>query len=179
MKKCPFCAEMIEEETVQCPYCSEKLIIEEGESAGADMWGYEYKSKKRWFGLPLVHIARGIDPQTGHSRKAKGIIAIGNTAIGVIAIGGKAFGIIPIGGFSAGLLAFGGVSLGVVSFGVLALAAFLAIGGIAASPFYAIGALAFARNPIGFNQVDQWFLRQVEKVWTVIGPRDPVPTPKQ
>ncbi|MGE5340844.1 MAG: zinc ribbon domain-containing protein [Candidatus Omnitrophota bacterium] len=173
MKKCPYCAEMIQDEAVKCRYCGESLEGRMITVQGVGYWGYEYKSKSRWFGLPLVHIARGIDPKTGHPRKAKGIIAIGNIAVGVLAIGGIAMGGITLGGLSLGLLAFGGLGLGVVSFAGLSIALFLAVGGLALSPFYAIGGLAFAQHSIGGNGVDQWFLRQVEKWWMYLGPRDP------
>jgi hypothetical protein len=171
MKKCPFCAETIEDNVTKCPFCGESLDGGPRIIQGAGYAGYEYKTKARWFGLPLIHIAAGIDPETGRKRIAKGIIAIGNVAKGVIAIGGIAVGGITIGGISLGVLAFGGISFGIVALGILlAFAVFLAAGILAISPFYAIGVLAFARNSIGVNGVDQWFLRQLEKWWTIIGP---------
>lgn len=86
------------------------------------VFGKEYKSKATLFGLPLVHISFGMDPTTGRSKVAKGIIAIGNVAVGVFSSGGVA-----IGG-----VAFGGCSLGLFSCGGFALALLLAVGGFAA-----------------------------------------------
>jgi serine/threonine protein kinase len=55
--------------------------------------GYEYKSKRTWFGLPLLHVVNGADPRTGKVRHARGIVAFGGVATGVLAIftnwGGK------------------------------------------------------------------------------------------
>ena len=45
--------------------------------------GYEYKSKTKLFGLPLVHVAHGVDPSTGKTRVARGIVAIGARARGI------------------------------------------------------------------------------------------------
>lgn len=50
---------------------------------------YEYKSERTLFGLPIVHINLG-----SGSRKAKGIVAIGNMATGLISIGLIAKGLI-------------------------------------------------------------------------------------
>src|SRR5438045_1437214 len=52
------------------------------------MFGREYRSRATLFGLPLVHIAFGFDPRTGRKRIARGILAIGDTAVGVVACGG-------------------------------------------------------------------------------------------
>src|SRR5262249_20814132 len=52
--------------------------------------GFEYRSKRTLWGWPLVHLAWGIDPQTGRKRVARGIIAIGDLAIGGFALGGVA-----------------------------------------------------------------------------------------
>jgi hypothetical protein len=97
------------------------------------IFGRDYRSKRTVFGIPLVHIASGIDPLTGRGRVAKGIIAIGDTAIGLIAIGGQAFGGLACGGLAAGLVSFGGLSI----------AMFLAIGGMA------LGGCAFGGLAIG------------------------------
>jgi tRNA A-37 threonylcarbamoyl transferase component Bud32 len=76
--------------------------------------GYEYRSKRTLWGLPLVHIATGLDPATGRLRVAKGIIAIGDRAVGVIALGGAALGVIAVGGGAIGLLALGGGAIGLL-----------------------------------------------------------------
>lgn len=89
------------------------------------LFGREFKSKITLFGLPLVHIASGIDPATGQPRVAKGIIAIGAKAIGVFASGGIAIGGVTLGGVSLGLFSVGGLALGIL----------MAIGGCAAGGF--------------------------------------------
>jgi serine/threonine protein kinase len=99
---------------------------------------YQYRSKASLFGLPLVHIAMGLDPATGKQRVAKGIIAIGGSARGVFAFGGKAVGFFSLGGVAVGIFAYGGCAFGLLSFGGLAIAAVLALGGGALAPI-AIG----------------------------------------
>lgn len=113
-------------------------------------FGYEFKSKTKIKGVPLVHINIGYG-----LKKAKGIVAIGNIAEGVVAIGVISMGIISFGALSFGLLALGGLSLGLLfSAGGLAVGA-VAIGGLAIGLFsvggcavgiYAIGGGAFAKD---------------------------------
>ena len=91
--------------------------------------GVDFKSRRTLLGMPLVHIASGIDPATGRRRVATGIIAIGDTARGVIAFGGMATGGIALGGCACGIIAFGGAALGLISLGGLAIALLFAIGG--------------------------------------------------
>ena len=92
----------------------------------------EWSTKKHLFGLPLVHIAWGYDPETGNKRIARGIVAIGEVAVGGIAIGGISLGGIAVGGISVGLasaggialalwLAWGAVSVGMQPYGVVAI----------------------------------------------------------
>jgi hypothetical protein len=116
-------------------------------------WNYEYKSEAEFFGLPLVHIANGVDPKTGCLWVAKGIIAIGNIAVGPFALGGLAFGGFTIGGASIGLLALGGLSVGLV----------LALGGLALSGGYAIGGFALAPHFFGGSGADPEFLRLLQR----------------
>lgn len=109
---------------------------------------YEYKSKRTFCGLPLVHI------NIGHGLyKAKGIIAIGNISKGVVSVGmismgllslgTLSFGILSLGALSLGiLLSFGAVSLGTIAFGGLSIGIF-AIGGCAIG-IYSIGGCAIA-----------------------------------
>ena len=82
---------------------------------------FEYRSKRRLFGLPLLHITGGIDPETGKWREAHGFVAVGGRARGVFAFGVVARGCFAFGGVAMGLVAFGGMGLGLVSFGGLAL----------------------------------------------------------
>jgi predicted Ser/Thr protein kinase len=82
--------------------------------------GREYRSKTEWFGLPLIHLARGRDPLTGERRVAKGVIAIGTIAMGGLALGsGVAVGAISVGPVSVGLWSLGLVAIGLKAAGLL------------------------------------------------------------
>jgi hypothetical protein len=181
MKQCPYCAEEIQDEAIKCRFCGEWLDDHERSRRSSPLvfgygrfyWGYEYRSKLELLGWPLVHIAQGIDPETGRPRVARGIIAIGNIAIGLIAIGGVALGGFALGGLGLGLFAFGGIAVGGVALGGLALAIYLAAGGLAISLNYAIGGLALAPYAISSTGADPEFVRQLEKWWP--GVRDAFP----
>ena len=96
---------------------------------------FEYKSKRKLFGLPLVHVNTGGRFKT---KTAKGIIAVGDVAIGVFSVGGVSLGVFSIGGISFGALAIGGVAIGGAAVGGVAIGLY-AIGGVAISIFKAIG----------------------------------------
>ena len=120
--------------------------------------GVNYRSKAMLFGLPLLHVTSGIDPETGRQRVAKGIIAIGDRAKGVVAFGGLAMGGFAVGGVAIGVFAFGGCALGLISFGGLAVALLAALGGGAIAPIAigggAMGLLAFGGNAVGLHVSD-------------------------
>ncbi len=100
---------------------------------------FEYRSRLRLAGLPLVHVVRGIDPSTGRRPPAVGLIAVGQVAIGLIAVGQVAVGVISLGqaaiglGWGIGQLAFGLIAAGQVAAGALG-----AVGQIATGP-HALG----------------------------------------
>ncbi|MDL2214108.1 helix-turn-helix domain-containing protein [Clostridia bacterium OttesenSCG-928-O13] len=120
---------------------------------------YEYKSKTRVFGLPLVHVCFGYHRMC----VAKGIIAIGNVAMGLVSIGGVALGGLALGGLSLGLLfalggfalggfALGGIAIGVYAVGGLAIGVW-AMGGCAVAGEMAVGGFAWGKVAVGDKAV--------------------------
>ncbi|MGE5296326.1 MAG: zinc ribbon domain-containing protein [Solirubrobacterales bacterium] len=143
---CPECGREISDQAVMCPHCGYPM---------RGLSGYEYRSERELFGLPLVHIVggRGFDPVTGRLRVAKGIIAVGPIAFGGLAMGGAAFGIFSFGGVALGLTAFGGAAVGaLLAVGGAAIGA-VALGG-AAIGYYAFGGGVLGVHALGGNAQD-------------------------
>lgn len=114
--------------------------------------GYEYTSKTKIAGIPLVSIR--FSRQLGREGVAKGIIAIGNIAIGVVSLGACSFGIISFGAMAMGLLAIGAFAGGLVAWGALAVGV-LAFGATAVG-IYSAGAAAVAKEvAVGVSAVGE------------------------
>ena len=118
--------------------------------------GFEYKSKKTLFGLPLIHICF---LYSRHRIKvAKGIIAIGAISVGFFSIGILTFGLLALGALALGLFSFGAISIGAIALGSIAIGYFSAgaisvgvysLGSIAIAKEIAIGAIASGNLAIG------------------------------
>ena len=105
-------------------------------------------------GWPLLDVAIGPDPARNERMgKARGIIAIGDSATGGIALGNIASGLVSVGGISTGVLSVGGLSFGGLAIGGIALGGMTvggislgaaAVGGIAVG-YYAKGGIAVGK----------------------------------
>jgi hypothetical protein len=167
---CNACGRRISDRATSCPHCGDPR----GQAANATpmgIGGYEYKSQAEFLGLPLVHIAVGVDPKTGRKRIAKGVIAIGDIAVGVFALGGVALGGLTLGGVSLGVAALGGLAIGAgAALGGLAIG-YVAVGGLAIG-YYALGGLAVGahalgegtRDPVAVEFSRQWFGGMVDQM---------------
>lgn len=148
---CPECGQSISDEAYSCPHCGKPMRRPPTAVVG---YGYEYKSETTLFGWPLIHVAGGIDPETGRKRVACGIIAVGDIAVGGVAVGGLAFGGFAVGGVALGAVTLGGCSLGLLlAIGGAAVSLGVAVGG-AAFGYYALGGGAFGPHGLGGNARD-------------------------
>lgn len=111
--------------------------------------GFEYRSKEEINGWPLIHINIGANPETGRTRVAKGVVAIGNTAYGVVSIGGAAFGVVTLGGFGLGIVSLAGFAAGIIALGPVALGYEYALGAVVLSAKTAIGVIDLAQTFLG------------------------------
>jgi tRNA A-37 threonylcarbamoyl transferase component Bud32 len=109
---------------------------------------FEYTSRRRLWGLPLLHVVTGPDPLTGKRRTARGVFAFGDSAEGLFALGGLARGVFAFGGIAFGLVSFGGLSFGLLAIGGLAVSPLLAAGGLAVGPL-AMGGVAMGWHANG------------------------------
>lgn len=108
-------------------------------------YGYEYVSKAKIFGIPLVHV------NTKPLGIAKGIFSFGSVAIGLVSLGGVSIGVLSFGGISlAILMAIGGAAFsGMLSIGGFSVAYVASLGGAAIAKHIALGGYARADIAIG------------------------------
>ncbi len=116
---------------------------------------FEFCSKIKLFGLPLVHVRIG-DRFDILRKPVTAWIAVGNYAIGglfafgavscaPLCIGGITIGLVPFGGLALGIMPLGGIALGVMAFGGVVIG-WQAIGGCAIAWKAAVGSLAIAHD---------------------------------
>ncbi|HVU28182.1 MAG TPA: sigma-70 family RNA polymerase sigma factor [Verrucomicrobiae bacterium] len=116
---------------------------------------WEFCTKTKFLGLPLVHIRIGDrfdilhKPVKGWIVVAHyavgGLFAFGAVAVAPFSIGGLAIGLIPLGGLVAGIFPFGGLALGIFAFGGVTIG-WQAIGGFALAWKAAAGNFALAHD---------------------------------
>jgi hypothetical protein len=95
MKPCRECQHEVSEQAMACPQCGAPFPAK----AKWDGWGFEYRSKTRLFGLPLLHISFKYRP----SRRpvpAKGVFAIGQFACGIFTLSQFGIGVVSISQFT-------------------------------------------------------------------------------
>jgi hypothetical protein len=108
---------------------------------------YQYESKRRFLGLPLLAINIGFDDSDGIPRLARGVIAIGNKATGFVALGiFRARGLFAIAPIAVGLGAVGIAGIGLISVSVIGL-------GIVSVSVFAVGYLAVGILALGYKCV--------------------------
>ncbi len=106
------------------------LIIVDIMTAPSRSAGFQYRSKQEINGWPLIHINIGWDPETGRSRVARGVVAIGSRAVGVVSIGAVALGVVTLAGVGLGLVSLAAVAVGIVAVGSVAVGYEVAIGAV-------------------------------------------------
>ncbi len=113
----------------------------------APVRSWEYRTRLRLFGQPLVHVRIGFNPQwIGADRPVKAWIAVGRVAYGAL----FAFGQIAVAPISFGAFAVGFLSVGFFAVGALAAGALLGAG-VYAVGFVSVGWMASGIIALGIN----------------------------
>lgn len=112
------------------------------------IFNYEYKSKRTFRGLPLVHINIGI------GKTAKGIIAIGFKSVGVVSLGLLSIGLLSFGLLALGILGLGMLGVGFFGFGTFALGFFS--GGAISIGIISFGAISIGVMSCGAVSIGQF-----------------------
>jgi len=163
-KICPSCGGSNPPWETRCRSCGRDLsTVQPGQELRQTTLGYEYVSPATFMGIPLVHIAYGLDTGTGKIKVARGIVAIGNMAIGAIALGGVSIGLLSFGGVSLGLAVIGGFAAGAIALGGMAVGVIAAVGGLAVSLGLSIGGLAIGAYTLDSRGANPALLSLVEK----------------
>lgn len=140
-------------ESSKCPECGRPIVEVLVRPSWRRKKAKRYRSQTTIFGLPFVDVATG--PKANETiGRAKGIIAIGDTAQGVLAIGGMARGVIAIGFVAIGVVGFGAFGIGLIvglgGLGIGGVAAGSGAVGIAAQGAGAVGVIANGVGACGY-----------------------------
>ena len=100
MKPCRECGREVSEQAVSCPGCGAPYPAR----AHFDGWGFEYRSKAQWMGLPWLHVSFKYRPNRVPV-PAKGIVAIGQFACGVVTLSQFGIGVVSISQFTVAVYA--------------------------------------------------------------------------
>ena len=95
MKNCREFQHEISEQAMACPQCGAPFPAKEK----WDGWGFEYKSKATFCGLPWLHISFKYRPNR-RPVPAKGIFAIGQFAYGIFTLSQFGIGVVSISQFT-------------------------------------------------------------------------------
>jgi hypothetical protein len=95
MKPCRECQHPVSEQAPICPHCGAPRPAKEK----WDGWGFEYKSKARLFGLPVLHVSFKFRPNFVPV-PAVGIIAIGQFGAGIVNISQFGVGVFSLAQFT-------------------------------------------------------------------------------
>lgn len=149
LMRCPDCGRNVSDAALTCPTCGRPMRragARPGVAAASPGYSFEYVSKRKIFGVPLVHVVYGPVWLVGF-RPARGIVAVGNIAIGAVALGGVAVGGIALAGISLGLVSLAGIAIG-LGFGLGGIATgYVAVGGVAVG-VYAFGGAALGTHTL-------------------------------
>jgi hypothetical protein len=95
MKPCRECQHRISEQAAACPNCGAPFPARDK----WDGYGFEYKSKATFLGLPLLHVSFKYGPNPVPV-PARGVVAIGQFACGIIAVSQFGIGVVSISQFT-------------------------------------------------------------------------------
>jgi len=95
LPRCRECRHPVSEQAFACPGCGAPYPAK----ARWDGWGFEYKSKTRLIGLPLLHVSFKFRPNRVPV-PAVGVISIGQFGAGIINISQFGIGIVSISQFT-------------------------------------------------------------------------------
>jgi hypothetical protein len=95
VKQCRECQHQVSIQAMSCPSCGAPYPAREK----WDGWGFEYKSKATFLGLPWLHISFKYRPNRAPV-VAKGVFAIGQFAYGIVTLSQFGIGIVSVSQFT-------------------------------------------------------------------------------